>query len=344
MALLDGPMSLRSFGKGLNDFAAERIGAKLVRTQTLYPWQRQPAKPGTFQADTVPDSARDYLRHDNPRLAELKRRYSAVDRRVTTPASWVENKLHAHDLLYFRGDNAFVWQIRDRNHNELSYALVYYALKSGPCGALLDRLGEDPLFGVNLFEVDGVPVSRDLLDSAREIGFLQDHVGLGSRPINLLDIGAGYGRMAYRLSQLGLDDLQVFATDAYAKSTFISEYHLRFRSARGSAVVPLDEVDDLLERTAIDVAINVHSFSECTPKAVSWWVEKLAAHDVKFLMVVPNGGRSGGARCETGSGFDLESIFSSFGYRIAVREPRYQDPLVQEYGIDPVFLHLFERT
>ena len=167
MALLDGPMSLRSFGKGLNEFAGERIGAKLVRTQTLYPWQRQPAKPGTFQADTVPDSARDYLRHDNPRLAELKRRYSAVDRRVTTPASWVENKLHAHDLLYFRGDNAFVWQIRDRNHNELSYALVYYALKSGPCGALLDRLGEDPLFGVNLFEVDGVPVSRDLLDSAR---------------------------------------------------------------------------------------------------------------------------------------------------------------------------------
>ena len=237
-----------------------------------------------------------------------------------------------------------MWQIRDRNHNELSYALVYYALKSGPCGALLDRLGEDPLFGVNLFEVDGVPVSRDLLESAREIGFLQDHVGLGSRPINLLDIGAGYGRLAYRLSQLGLDDLQVFATDAYAKSTFISEYHLRFRSARGSAVVPLDEVDDLLERTAIDVAINVHSFSECTPKAVSWWVEKLAAHDVKFLMVVPNGGRSGGARCETGSGFDLESIFSSFGYRIAVREPRYQDPLVQEYGIDPVFLHLFERT
>src|SRR5688500_4722819 len=119
MPLLDGPMSLRSFGKGLNDFAAERLGAKLVRTQTLYPWQRQPATPGAFQADTVPESAREYLRQDNPRLAELKTRYAAVDPRVTTPASWVEDKLRAHDLLYFRGDNAFVWQTRDRNHNEL---------------------------------------------------------------------------------------------------------------------------------------------------------------------------------------------------------------------------------
>ncbi|HET9428076.1 MAG TPA: putative sugar O-methyltransferase [Allosphingosinicella sp.] len=336
-------MSLRSFGKRLNEVATERLGARLVRTQTLYPWQMQPAGAGACQTDRLPAGARDYLCESNRRLQELARRYAAFDPRVMTPASWVEEKLDSNDLLYFRGDNAFVWQSRDRNHNELSYALVYYALKADGAGALLERLSEDFWFGIHLFEIDGRSVSRDLLDSVREIEFLQDHVGLGRRPINLLDIGAGYGRLPYRLSQLGLDDLRIFAADAYAKSTFIAEYYLGFRSAQASTVVPLDEVDELLQCTGIDVAVNVHSFSECTPDAVSWWVERLAANDVKYLMVVPNAGRSAGERCETNSGFDLESIFARFGYRPAIREPRYRDPLVQKYGIDPVYLHLFER-
>jgi hypothetical protein len=35
-------------------------------------------------------------------------------------------------------------------------------------------------------------------------------------------------------------------------------------------------------------------------------------------------------------------VFARFGYRAAVREPRYSDPAVQRRGIDPVHLHLFE--
>lgn len=329
----------------LNDAAARLLGIKAVRLRNLYPWQLRAPQGGSRGSSALPEGAHASLRPDNPRLEELRRRYRQMDARVTTPASWIPGKLSAHDLVYFRGDNAFVWQTRDLlRHNELAYALTYYALKAGPAADLLDRLAEDDAFGVNLVEVDGRQVSRDLLDSASEIHFLQKHAGLGSTSLNLLDIGAGYGRLEHRIGSLGLPGVRIFATDAVPESTFIAEFYLAFRRTEQAIVVPLDEVDALLASTRIDLALNVHSFSECTPEAIAWWMEKLAAHEVKRLLVVPNAGRSGGARCETNLGFDMETIFSRFGYEAAVREPRFADPTVQTFGIDPVHLHLFERS
>ena len=99
--------------------------------------------------------------------------------------------------------------------------------------------------------------------------------------------------------------------------------------------MPLDEVEALLAERPIDVAVNVHGFSECTGAAVAWWVERLARHRVRYLMVVPNEHPAHPGRCRANDGGDLEPIFERFGYRILVREPRHADPIVQRYGIDP---------
>jgi hypothetical protein len=291
---------------------------------------------------TLPAGAADWLRPDNPALIELKARYAAMDPHVTTPLVWTDDRLPPTDMLYFRGDNNFIWQLRGPNRNELTYALVYYHLKAAGDDGLIDRLGEDGLFGATAFMVDGRLVSRDLLDSVREIQFLRHHTCLGEGRGTLLDIGAGYGRLAWRLEQASGDDVRVFATDAFAPSTFISDYYLRHRGATRASVVPLDEVEALLAATKIDVAVNVHSFSECTPEAIAWWVERLARYRVGQLMVVPNPGSAGGVRCQIEGGPDMAPIFERFGYRATVREPRYADPVVQTYGIDPVCLHLFE--
>jgi putative sugar O-methyltransferase len=310
----------------------KRVLGRLARRRPPVP-VRDPA--------TLPAGAAEWLRPDNPHLVALKARYAAMDPRVTTPSVWNEARLSAEDMLYFRGDNHFLWQVRGPNQDARSYARVYRHLRGGEAGGLLDRLGEDDAFGVSLFAVDGRMVSRDLLDSVGEIDFLRRHAGLGERPLNILDIGAGYGRLAWRLEQATGDEVRIYAADAFAPSSFIAEYYLRFRRARRAAMVPLDAVAALLAATRIDVAVNVHSFSECTLEAIAWWTELLASHRVPRLMVVPNEGTVGGARCEINGGVDMEQVFARFGYRPAVREPRYADPNVQRRGVDPVHLHLF---
>lgn len=299
------------------------------------------APPQVRDSATLPADAAAWLRPDNPKLIELEARYAAMDPQVTTPLVWHRDRLSDEDLVYFRADNHFVWQVNRPNLDERGYAMVYRHLRSLDEGALIERLGEDDRFGVSLFNVDGQRVSRDLLDSIGEIAFLQRHFDLGRRPLNILDIGAGYGRLAWRLEQV-CPEGRVYATDAVARSSFIADYYLRYRGAERISVVPLDDVEALLARTAIDVAVNVHSFSECTLDAVSWWTALLARHAVRYLMVVPNGGTTGGVRCQINGGVDMEPVFERFGYRAVVREPRYSCPAVQRQGIDPVHLHLFE--
>lgn len=334
-------MGLRSFARWSNAFAAELLGVRLVRTSALFPWQADPPSPGTIGAAALPELAPDYLRPDNPRLLALTSRYAAVDRRATAPAAWTPGKLSPDDLLNFRGDNAFMWQVRGRNANELCYALTYYHLKAGAAALLLSMVEEDGAFGAVTFEIDGRLVSRDLLDSVGEIQFLHTHAGLGTSSCSILDIGAGYGRLAHRIAETHPTSVRVFATDAVPASTFLCEYYLRFRGRPNAIAVPLDELDALLESARIDLAVNVHSFSECTAEAVAWWTERLAAHDVKRLMVVPNGATD---RARLNGGQDMEAIFARYGYRLAVRAPRYDDRVVQEYGVDPAWLYLFERA
>jgi hypothetical protein len=327
----------------LNDAIAARFGIRAVRTERLYPWQAIAGVAGMPGSSSLPDGARDWLRWDNPELLRLTARYDAFDPAVTAPATWTPDHLGGHDLLRFRGDNGFIWQMRGRDQNPLVYALCYHQLAATDSDGLLARLDEDYLFGIHLFEIDGRPVSRELIDSAREIQFLQSHLGLGSRPASLLDIGAGYGRLALRIDQAFGGMVRTFATDAFAPSSFICDYYLRFRGARSASTVPLDEVEALLAREPIDLATNVHSFSECTPEAVAWWVERLAAHGIRHLFVVPNAGTKSGRECQDAHGASLEPLFARHGYRAIAREPRYSDPFVQEHGLDPVWLHLFER-
>ncbi len=328
----------------LNEAAAERFGIRAVRTNRLYPWQIDPGAAGTPGSSALPEGARERLRWDDPELRALIARYEAFDPAVTAPATWTRDHVAGDDLLHFRGDNAFIWQRRGRDQNPLVYALCYHQFAATDSDGLLARLDEDDLFGVHLFEIDGRPVSRELIDSAREIQFLIRHAGLGERSAALLDIGAGYGRLAWRIDQAFEGRHRVFATDAYAPSSFLCEYYLRFRGARNASAVPLDEVEALLERTPIDLALNVHSFSEMRPEAVDWWVARLVRHDVRRLFVVPNAGTSGGEVCQGPDGACIEPIFERHGYRAAVREPRYSDPFVQAHGLDPVWLHLFERA
>lgn len=297
----------------------------------------------------LPEGAADYLRFDHPRLQELRHRYASFSHPVIDPSLWSDQYVNREtNLQFFRGDNAYVWQHRAIN-TELHYLATVYYIKTIDRLGLLESLEEDSLFGAYTVALsEGLVVSRDLLDSIIEIYFLEQVLRISSLPaISILDIGAGYGRLPYRMVSSMPNIERVFCADAVAESTFISEYYLRFRGVDDRAiVVPLYELEHTLAHQRIDIAVNVHSFSECTLASIAGWLDILKKYKVRYLMIVPNTGNHGGTRLlsreRDGSSLDFSRALATRGYRLLATRPKYLDPIVQKHGVSPTYHYLFE--
>jgi len=326
----------------------KRYGLELVPSDVVYDWQRLsalPTGPPAPEDAVLPAGALEYLRPDNPRLVDLRDRYKAFDSRVTTPALWTEDIVRPQDIPTFRADNAYVWQHRGPNMQETAYALTEFYIRSIDVLGLLEKLSEDELFGASTFVFDQHVVSRDLLDSILEMYFLERHLGLFSRDgFNVLDIGAGYGRLAHRMTTAVPGVSSYLCTDGIAVSTFICEYYLSFRGLSDKArAVPLDEVESALETQPVDLAINVHSFSECTLATIEWWISLLERRDVRYFMLVPHSGTTHKGELLSYDGKDFGSVIESHGYRLIAKDPKFGDPIVQNFAINPTYHYLFER-
>lgn len=334
-------------GRYLNS-VFKRYGLELVSSGVVYDWQRSSSPladpPSSDDRAVLPEGAAAYLTPDNPRLVELRERYKTFDSRVTTPSLWTDDHVRPQDILTFRAENAYVWQRRGPNMHETAYAMTMNYVRSIDALGLLDQLSEDGLFGVLTYVVDAKVVSRDLLDSILEIYFLEKHLGLFARgKFNVLDIGAGYGRLAHRMTS-AIPGLNAYlCTDGIAVSSFICEYYLSFRELSDSAkVVPLDEVEKAIEAQHVDLAINVHSFSECTLAAIDWWFSLLERQRVRYVMVVPHGGTYNG-QLLSHDRQDFGTIIENHGYRLVAKDPKFADPIVQQYAITPTYYYLFEN-
>jgi hypothetical protein len=337
------PVHVKNWVEHCLNNALRHRGHEIVRSADLYEWQHKHSERPCFNATPLPGDAATYLRHDNPKLLELEQRYSAFDSDVTRPSVWTNGYVGQEDLTYFRGDNPWVWQLRGPNAHILAYALGFYYLRAIDHLGFLDKLKEDTSFGNFTFRIAGREVSRDLLDSIVEIYFLERHLGIGSRPgYRILDIGAGYGRLAHRM-MTALPGLGSYlCTDAVAVSTFVCDYYLRFQGVEKACAVPLDEIESTLEEHPVDLAVNIHSFSECRMEAVEWWVRLLSKYRVKHFMIAPNPAGCGGERLLTNQGSDFLPILERYGYRILLREPKFLDPVVQKYGPLPTWHYLLE--
>ena len=120
--------------------------------------------------------------------------------------------------------------------------------------------------------------------------------------------------------------------------------------------MPLDELESAIPPGSVDVAVNIHSFSECAPGAIDAWLAFLARKRVGHLMIVPNAvtydgsdgsaGAAGsdssdGVTMRTNDGLDFTRIVHRHGYRLVASEPKFADPVVQEYGLSPAAHLLF---
>lgn len=339
-------MNYRARAKQLLNSFAGRYGYEMIPRASVYDWQREQGKRLNHRDSTLPQDATGYLRFDSPRLLELQERYTHFQSDASIPFVWKDGYIQADDLRYFRGDNVYVWQARGRNMSVIAYALTTFFTKSSDPLGLLERLEEDDRFGNVWFRIDGKKISRDLLDSIAEIYFLERHLQVSKlSDCRFLDIGAGYGRLAHRMLGAMPNIQTYYCTDAVPASTFISEYYLRFRKCDDRAeVVPLYEIEDTLANCRVDVAVNVHSFSECSIPAIEWWLVRLRTAAVKHLMIVPNALDNGGKLLRTNDGQDVQKVVEKHGYRLKVKEPKFADPVVQQYGLDPTWHYLFELS
>jgi SAM-dependent methyltransferase len=292
----------------------------------------------------IPEDARAALTMDNPRLGQLRAAYAGHPAAPHT--QWSEENLAAgFDLARFRGDNHYVYQTRWSPSVETYLVTAHYVAGQDRLGLLAD-LKEDGLFGAYTVEFEqGQRISRDLLDSVNEINFLARSLPFArSDGLRVLDLGAGYGRLAHRMT-MGLPAAQVTCIDAVPLSTFLSEFYLSFRGcAERGKVVALHELAGL-EGQEFDVVTNIHSLPEAPMAAIEWWLGWLGRLRVRHLLIVPNDRVRFLSTEADGSHRDWSGVLDRHGWRLVHKEPIYaMSQVAQRHALYPNFqFHLFAR-
>jgi len=266
----------------------------------------------------LPRSASN-LNSANPRLNELIRQY---DEFGFPPCSrWGNGDLN---LPYFRGDNDYVWQLRyfEDDFEERMYHYAEYVQEQDSL-SLLDTCKEDLLFGAFGVKFYGQTVSRDLLDSVLQINWAFHAIGeLGRERATVLDIGAGYGRFAHRVSEAFAGRWRSLSADGIAYSTFISEWYLKYREAPNSSVISLPSLREALRVEQPLVAFNCHSFSEMPSLVVAWWLNEIEVAAIPHLVIVTNERSRQFLSSETdGQRVDLLPMFKERGWVVEKQEP-----------------------
>jgi putative sugar O-methyltransferase len=302
----------------------------------------QQADPTTpLPSPPLPPGAGDVLRVDHPLLAEYTSRY-----RGHPAATWsqVEQRLrrqqHRHSAVPRQQQD--VWQ--RWGDDAYRYVLTTNFTRLHDRLGLFERLDEDGLFGAETYDIDGSRISRDLLGSITELNFLDEQLDISRRDLTILDIGAGYGRLAYRAAT-AFANVEYLCTDAIPLSTFLSRYYLDFRGAARARVVPLDEIAGDAGRH-VDVAVNIHSFSEAPISSIRWWLDLAAENGVEHLMIVPNTDTRLLSKELDGPKVDLRPLIEAKGFRLVHMRPKYQSEFVQQHGIHgrfPTYYFLFAR-
>lgn len=317
------------------------FGVKIIRSRTIQEIKvrEEPTLHPVSGLEKLPAGAQEYLRLDSPRLIELKERYR--NHRDTRHSVWQDSYLGRDlTLSHFRGDNAYIWQTRNTGSDPLlQYSLTGYYVKDIDRLGLFNRLEEDGQFGAVTFRFnEDKIISRDLLDSILEINFLERQLQISkmTSPV-FLDIGAGYGRLAYRLVSALPNIKTVFCTDGVAESTFLCEYYLKFRNVGDRAkAVPIDEIEEILSGNHIDIATNIESFTECTIESITWWLDLIQRYRVRYLMIIPDYRDALLSRESDGSKVDFRPLIEERGFDLIATEPIYGSATsVTAYGLYP---------
>ncbi len=249
---------------------------------------------------------------------------------------WGKKHLKNFDIEKFRADSIYVWQTRQ--YKEINYYLTYLYTIEMDNLKLIERLQESGNYGAETFIFDKRTVSRDLLDSIIEINYLNDFLKLSKESkLHVLDIGAGYGRFANRILE-SFPNANVTCVDAIPLSTCISRLYLdSYIQSNRAKIHDLESLIEINPRE-INLAVNIHSFSEMSLKSVEFWIEFLIEKEVEFLFVVPNGPE---LTLNDGTNFGL--LLQQVEFEIIDRRAKYSNGEYERFAIYPSTYYLLQR-
>jgi hypothetical protein len=324
--------------------ALARVGLRVRRSRGpgWFPYQLV----SVTGLDNTKSRPADVLRHDDPTLVELVERYSQLENPLTTHSVWSQNyRKRDLRLRYFRGDNVYVWQRRYLEEPITYYLYGRYVRELDERG-LLAHLVEDGDFGCWTYSFATLPnISRDLLDSVNELYFLDRVWGIFDHlPFSVLDIGAGYGRLAHRMVEAVPNVRRYYCADAVPESTYVCGFYTRERGVSEKAwSVPLYCLESTLRGQAVDLAVAVHSLSEMPLTAVIGWIDILDKQGINSLMIVPNAPYDLTSHERTGARLDYSRVLLERGFELKANEPTIMDPDIRHFtGIELQF-YFFQR-
>jgi len=221
------------------------------------------------------------LHLDDPELKNLENNSNS---KLSELAMWqnFQNKVKAR-LINFAGDELYLTQSTPSDwYTKSAYDKVAeYAMKEGiRCSPEATR---DCEFGALAIQTKALGlVTRAWLDGMIEINFIKKHMNLQEKIV--LDIGAGYGRLAVLLSE-SEPTAKITCVDAVPISTFLcKKYTAAF--APQIKVVTIQEFESLKKTLSPDLAINVHSWSECSLKQNMQWIDTIFNMGTKNIFIV----------------------------------------------------------
>lgn len=245
-----------------------------------------------------------------------------------TNTSYIQNTFN----LNFRGENAYVWQ-EQLGDNKLTYQNYYNILKTIDTDDLFEKTFETGSFGCISYDMDQIKISRDLLDSILEIYFLK-HCFPNIENMNILEIGAGYGRLCKRFTDCYTNS-NYFITDGVPQSTYFSNLYL---GKNNKNVINLFDIEEKLKSMQIDIAINIHSFPECNINDVEWWVKLIHTNKIKYIFYVPNNPNSTPDYMPSNSGESILEIFKKYNYKVKYYRNMFSELKIQYSYSVPFFI------
>ena len=174
-------------------------------------------------------------------------------------------------------------------------------------------MARDIEYGARAFEIprSSFRCTRMWLDAQVEIDFLMRHLrgdqdrrhakagmmAVDSEPRfpqdwHILDIGAGYGRLAVEMAPFVK---RYYCVDAVPISTKLCTQYVEAHGLDNIIIFTMDDLEKRVnatlkyEQPAFDLAINIHSWNECNEIAIVSWLEKLKTLRVPYLFTVSHG-------------------------------------------------------
>jgi putative sugar O-methyltransferase len=238
------------------------------------------------------------------------------------------------EMLVMR--RGFTYPIADRGRVEDREADAAYAQAAWNVAlqtvdrGYFDRWEESAVGAPNSYSFDGLRLTPggivNAITSSRIVARCRE-AGLASRPLRVLEIGAGYGQVAHQLLQQL--DISTYACCDLPENAFLSSFYLQANWPSRSAVLVAGEDDGaeadlvitvppLLDKLAgpWDLVINSYSFQEMNRESVDGYLAHAAATlaDDGFLYSLNAHGKGL-------TGIDRPSDYSAPGLRIATIAP-----------------------